>query len=132
MTRAEWDAWADPGRMLRAALGAGFIGRLAQHLWGHREELFTFLRQPGPDATNGRAELAVRGRIMDEATGAAGREPSEMLNFLRTSGRGSDGKLRLVCCAVCRAVAHLLTDDPSAGRDGSLRGACGWAIHICQ
>jgi hypothetical protein len=33
--------------MLRAALGAGFIGRLAQHLWCHREELFTFLRQPG-------------------------------------------------------------------------------------
>ena len=48
---------------------------------------------------------------MDEATWAAGREPSEMLNFLRTSGRGSDRKLRLVCCAVCRAVEHLLTDE---------------------
>ena len=60
MTRAGWDACADPGRMLRAALGARLIGRLAQHLWGHREELFTFLRQPGPDATNWRAELANR------------------------------------------------------------------------
>ena len=48
---------------------------------------------------------------MDEANWAAGREPSEMLNFLRTSGRGSDRKLRLVCCAVCRAVEHLLTDE---------------------
>jgi hypothetical protein len=48
---------------------------------------------------------------MDEATWAAGREPSEMLNFLRTSGRGSARKLRLVCCAVCRAVEHLLTDE---------------------
>jgi transposase len=34
--------------------------RLAQHLWNHRDDLFTFLRQPGLDATNGRAELAIR------------------------------------------------------------------------
>src|SRR5215475_6650718 len=34
--------------------------RLAQHLWNHRDDLFTFLRQPGLDATNWRAELAIR------------------------------------------------------------------------
>ena len=34
--------------------------RLAQHVWNHRDELFTFLRQPGLDATNWRAELAIR------------------------------------------------------------------------
>jgi hypothetical protein len=34
--------------------------RLALHLWNHRDELFTFLRQPGLDATNWRAELAIR------------------------------------------------------------------------
>jgi hypothetical protein len=34
--------------------------RLAQHLWSHRDQLFTFLRQPGLDATNWRAELAIR------------------------------------------------------------------------
>jgi transposase len=34
--------------------------RLAQHLWNHRDALFTFLRQPGMDATNWRAELAIR------------------------------------------------------------------------
>jgi transposase len=34
--------------------------RLAQHLWAHRNDLFTFLRQPGLDATNWRAELAIR------------------------------------------------------------------------
>jgi transposase len=33
---------------------------LAQHLWNHRHELFTFLYQPGLDATNWRAELAIR------------------------------------------------------------------------
>jgi hypothetical protein len=26
--------------------------RLAQHLWNHRDDLLTFLRQPGLDATN--------------------------------------------------------------------------------
>jgi transposase len=34
--------------------------RLAQHLWAHQDDLFTFLRQPGLDATNWRAELAIR------------------------------------------------------------------------
>jgi transposase len=33
---------------------------LAQHLWNHRNNLFTFLRQPELDATNWRAELAIR------------------------------------------------------------------------
>jgi transposase len=34
--------------------------RLTQHLWAHRDDLLTFLRQPGMDATNWRAELAIR------------------------------------------------------------------------
>jgi transposase len=34
--------------------------RLAQHLWKHRADLFTFLRIPGVDATNWRGELAMR------------------------------------------------------------------------
>ena len=34
--------------------------RLAQYLWVHRDDLLTFLRQPGLDATNWRAELAIR------------------------------------------------------------------------
>jgi transposase len=34
--------------------------RLAQHLGAHRDDLFTFLRQLGLDATNWRAELAIR------------------------------------------------------------------------
>src|SRR5262249_45411203 len=38
--------------------------RLAQHLWVHRDELFTFLHQPGLDATNGRAELAIPFGVM--------------------------------------------------------------------
>jgi hypothetical protein len=34
--------------------------RLARHLWAHRDDLFTSLRQPRLDATNWRAELAIR------------------------------------------------------------------------
>jgi transposase len=34
--------------------------RLAQHLWNHRDQLLTFLRVPGVDATTWRAELAIR------------------------------------------------------------------------
>jgi transposase len=34
--------------------------RLAKHLWEHRGQLFTFLAVPGLDATNWRAELAIR------------------------------------------------------------------------
>jgi hypothetical protein len=33
--------------------------RLAQHLWAHRDDPFTFLRQPGLDAANRRARLAI-------------------------------------------------------------------------
>jgi transposase len=34
--------------------------RFAQHLWDHLEDVFTFLYRPGLDATNWRAELAIR------------------------------------------------------------------------
>jgi transposase len=32
----------------------------AQHLWNHQDDLLTFLKYPGLDATNWRAELAIR------------------------------------------------------------------------
>jgi RNA polymerase sigma factor (sigma-70 family) len=34
--------------------------RFAQHLWAHRDDLFTFLDRQGLDATNQRTELAIR------------------------------------------------------------------------
>jgi hypothetical protein len=34
--------------------------RLAQYLWLRHDDLFTLLRPPGLDATNGSAELAIR------------------------------------------------------------------------
>ena len=34
--------------------------RFAQHLWNHKDNLLTFLKFPGLDATNWRAEQAIR------------------------------------------------------------------------
>ena len=64
--------------------------RLAQHLWYHRDELFTFLRQPGLDATNWRAELAIRfGVILRKVWGgsrtwAGARAQSVLMSVWRT------------------------------------------------
>src|SRR5262249_60596039 len=66
---------------------------LAQHLWNHRDELFTFLRQPGPDATNWRAELAIRfGVILRKGWGgsrtwAGSRAQSGPMSGCRTCSR---------------------------------------------
>src|SRR5215467_1021910 len=65
--------------------------RLAQHLWAHRDDLFTFLRQPGLDATNWRAELAIRfGVILRKVWGgnrtwAGARAQAILMSVWRTS-----------------------------------------------
>jgi transposase len=64
--------------------------RLAQHLWAHREQLFTFLRQPGLDATNWRAELAIRFGVLlrkvwgGSRTWAGARAQSVLMSVWRT------------------------------------------------
>jgi transposase len=64
--------------------------RLAQHLWVHRGDLFTALRQPGLDATNWRAELAIRvGVILRKVWGgsrtwAGARAQSVLMSVWRT------------------------------------------------
>src|SRR5258707_5260836 len=64
--------------------------RLAQHLWSHRDDLFTFLRQPGLDATNWRAELAIRfGVILRKVWGGSrtwvgARSQSVLMSVWRT------------------------------------------------
>ena len=63
---------------------------MAQHLWAHRDDLFTFLRQPGLDATNWRAELAIRfGVILRKVWGgsrtwAGARAQSVLMSVWRT------------------------------------------------
>jgi transposase len=64
--------------------------RLARHLWNHRYESFTFLRQPGLDATNWRAGLAIRfGVILRKVWGgsrtwAGARAQSVLMSVWRT------------------------------------------------
>jgi transposase len=64
--------------------------RLAQHLWAHRAQWFTFLREPGLDATNWRAELAIRfGVILRKVWGgsrtwAGARAQAVLMSMWRT------------------------------------------------
>jgi transposase len=94
--------------------------RLAGHLWAHRDDLFTFLRQPGLDATNWRAELAIRfGVILRKVWGgnrtwAGARAQSVLmsvwwscwqqgrsaLDFLSQFLRGGPGTLALPPCPI--------------------------------
>src|SRR6516164_7638496 len=62
----------------------------AQHLWGHLDDLLTFLKLPGLDATNWRAELAIRfGVILRKVWGgnrtwAGARAQSVLMSVWRT------------------------------------------------
>ena len=64
--------------------------RLAKHLWGHLDHLLTFLWVPGLDATNWRAELAIRfGIILRKVWGgsrtwAGARAQSVLMSVWRT------------------------------------------------
>jgi transposase len=64
--------------------------RLAQLLWAHRLQLFSFLRPPGLDTTNWRAELATRlGVILRKVWGgnrtlAGARAQSVLMSVWRT------------------------------------------------
>jgi transposase len=64
--------------------------RLAAHLWRHLDEWFTFLRVPGLDATNWRAELAIRFGVIyrkvwgGNRTWAGARAQSVLMSVWRT------------------------------------------------
>jgi transposase len=64
--------------------------RFAKHLWKHREQLFTFLAVPGLDATNWRAEQAIRGGVIlrkvwgGNRTARGGRAQSVLMSIWRT------------------------------------------------
>jgi transposase len=93
--------------------------RLAQHLWAHRDHLFTFLRQPGLDATNWRAELAIRfGVILRKVWGgsrtwAGARAQSALMSVWRTcwqQGRSAVNFLSQLLRG--KSVALALPPDP--------------------
>ena len=81
------------GRMLDALLPLRTNAaneRLAKHLWHHRQQLWTFLEEPAVDATNWRAEHAMRfGVILRKVWGgsrtwAGARAQSVLMSVWRT------------------------------------------------
>jgi transposase len=85
----------------------------AQHLWNHRDELLTFLRQPGLDATNWRAELAIRfGVILRKVWGGSrtwvgARAQSVLMSVWRTCWQQGRSALDF--------LSQLLRGPPSQG-----------------
>lgn len=72
--------------------------RLAKHLDAHRHQLFTFLRQPGVEATNWPAEQSIRPAVVNRKvwggnrTEAGARAQEILASVLRTCAlRGRDG-----------------------------------------
>ena len=65
--------------------------RLCRHLWNHRAELFTFLHFQGVDATNWRAEQAIRFAVVNRKVWGGSRTDH---------GAWAQGVLLTVCAAV--------------------------------
>ena len=65
--------------------------RFARHLWSNRRHLFTFLREEGVDATNWRAEQALRPAVVNRKvwggnrTWAGARAQSVLMSVLQTA-----------------------------------------------
>jgi transposase len=65
--------------------------RFARHLWANRGHLFTFLRHPGVDATNWRAEQAIRPAVVNRKvwggnrTWAGAEAQSALMSVLQTA-----------------------------------------------
>lgn len=91
--------------------------RLAQHLWNHRDQLLTFLRVPGLDATNWRAELAIRfGVILRKVWGGnrtwvGARAQAVLMSVWRTCWQQGRSAIDLVS-QVLRGQPVLLTVPP--------------------
>jgi transposase len=86
--------------------------RLAQHQWNHLDQLLTFLSVPGLDATNWRAELAIRfGVILRKVWGgsrtwAGARAQSVLMSVWRTCWQQGRSALDF--------LSHLLRGTPVA------------------
>jgi len=91
--------------------------RLAKHLWNHFDELFTFLRHPGVDATNWRAELTMRfGVILRKVWGgnrtwAGAKAQSVLMSVWKTCHQQGRRALDFLSQRLCGAPT-LLTQPP--------------------
>jgi transposase len=85
--------------------------RLAAHLWNHQNELFTFLIFPGIDATNYRAEQAIRPAVVNRKVWGGNRTETGahaqavLLSVLATAGQAKVEALGFIS-QVLRALPH--------------------------
>jgi transposase len=86
--------------------------RLAQHLWKHHRQLFTFLRRPGLDATNHRAEQALRPAVVNRRvwggnrTEAGAVAQSVLMTVWFTALRRGHDALEFVSQVLCSLAAQ--------------------------
>jgi transposase len=94
-------------RMLRWIKTHGDNERLAKHLAKHRHQLFTFLKVPGIDATNYRAEQAMRPAAVNRKvwggnrTAAGAHAQSVLMTVLRTTRQQLRDTLRFMTDILC-------------------------------
>jgi len=88
--------------------------RLANHLWRERDALFTFLYCPGLEATNWRAEQAIRPMVVTRKvwggnrTEAGARVQSILLSVLSTCRQHNQPALPLLQQLLCSPHPHIL------------------------
>jgi len=89
-------------RLLRWTLANPANERLAKHLAKHRHQLFTFLRHPELDATNWRAEQAIRPAVVNRKvwggsrTEAGAQAQSILMSVLRTCAQQQRDRLAFI------------------------------------
>jgi len=86
--------------------------RLAKHLWKHRSQLFTFLRHEGIDATNYRAEQALRPAVVNRKvwggnrTEAGAVAQSILMTVLFTAAKLKRDGMQFVSQVLCSPQGH--------------------------
>ena len=91
--------------------------RLAKHLAKHRNQLFTFLRIPGIDATNYRAEQAMRPAAVNRKvwggnrTAAGAHAQSILMTVLRTARQQLRDTMELLANTLCGRNVRLRLDQ---------------------
>jgi transposase len=88
--------------------------RLAAFLWDHRDDLFTFLTEPGLDATNWRAEQAIRPAVVNRKvwggnrTWAGAAAQAILMSVLATSRQVGRDALDFFSLAICSPATPAL------------------------
>lgn len=92
--------------------------RLAKHLAKHRDQLFTFLHRPGLDATNWRAEQAIRPAVVNRKVWGGSRTPagaeaqSILMSVLRTCVQQHRDTMAFISRLLCGQHPRLALAPP--------------------